>query len=195
MVKVIGITGGIGSGKSIVCKIFSILGIPIYDADSRAKWIITHNIQLKSAIIQLLGEQSYTNTGDYNREWVASQVFNNPDLLLKLNALVHPCVHEDARGWIAQKQNHPFLLYEAALMKAAGNANVFDKVIVVSSPIALRVKRVKERDKRSKAEIEAIMARQISDEERLNIADFVIQNDEKVPLLEQILILYKKLSA
>ncbi|MEA5401868.1 dephospho-CoA kinase [Arcicella sp. DC2W] len=193
MGKVIGITGGIGSGKSIICKIFSILGVPIYEADTRAKWLITNNVSLKASIVQLLGENAYKSNGDYHREWVASEVFNKPDLLLQLNALVHPAVHQDAREWIANNQHYPFVLYEAALMKAAGNGNVFDKVIVVTCPLSLRIERVKQRDKRSVEEIEAIIARQLPDEERLKIADFIIYNDEKTSLIEQVLALYYQL--
>lgn len=195
MAKVIGITGGIGSGKSLVCKIFSILGISIYEADTRAKWLVAHNIPLKNSIIQLLGENAYTASGDYNREWVASQVFNNADLLLQLNALIHPAVRQDARTWIEDHQQHSFVLYEAALMKAAGDGNAFDKVIVVDAPKALRIKRVKARDGRTEAAIEDIIARQISESKRLKIADFVINNDEKEPLLDQVLALYQKLKA
>ena len=187
--KLIGITGGIGSGKSIVCKVFATMSIPIYEADSRAKFLINNDLSLKKSIQNLLGEQSYTSTGEYNRAWVASQVFNNPDLLKQLNALVHPRVREDAENWIQQHSKSPFLLYEAALMKAAGEGNHFDKVIVVNAPIDLRIKRVQKRDNRSEQEIKDIIARQISDEERLKIADFVIENDEKIPLLEQILAL------
>ena len=185
--KLIGITGGIGSGKSIVCKVFATMGIPIYEADSRAKFLMNNDLSLKKSIQNLLGEQAYTPTGEYNRAWVASQVFNNPDLLKQLNAIVHPRVREDAENWVQQRSKSPFLLYEAAIMKAAGEGNHFDKVIVVNAPIELRIKRVQKRDNRSKQEIRDIIARQISDEERLKIADFVIKNDEKTPLLQQIL--------
>ena len=185
--KLIGITGGIGSGKSIVCKVFATMGIPIYEADSRAKFLINNDLSLKKSIQNLLGVQSYTPTGEYNRAWVASQVFNNPTLLQQLNALVHPRVREDAENWVQQHSKIPFLLYEAAMMKAAGEGNYFDKVIVVNAPINLRIKRVQERDNRSEREIRDIIARQISDEERLRMADFVIENDEKIPLLPQIL--------
>lgn len=185
--KIIGITGGIGSGKSIVCKVFTMLGIPIYEADSKAKSLMNNDLALKKSIQNLLGEQAYTPTGEYNRTWVASQVFKNPDLLKQLNAIVHPRVREDAEQWILQYSKAPFLLYEAALMKAAGDGNNFDKVIVVTAPINLRIKRVQKRDGRSEQEISDIIARQISDEERLKIADFVIENDEIKPLLEQVL--------
>ncbi len=193
MSKVIGITGGIGSGKSLVCKVFSVLGIPIYEADARAKYLISHDQLLKKSIIELLGEQAYLASGDYNRAWVASQVFGNPVLLSKLNALVHPKVRQDATDWIQQNQQTSFVLYEAALMKAAGDGNTFDKVIVVNAPVDLRIQRIKVRDQRSEAEIRAIIERQISEEERRKIADFTIENDEKQPLLPQILDLYEKL--
>ena len=185
--KIIGITGAIGSGKSIVCKVFATMGIPIYEADSRAKYLMNNDLALKKSIRNLLGEQAYTPTGEYNRAWVASQVFNNSDLLKQLNSIVHPRVREDAEKWILQYSKAPFLLYEAAIMKAAGDGNYFDKVIVVNAPINLRTKRVQKRDNRSEQEIRDIIARQISDKERLKIADFVIVNDEKIPLLQQIL--------
>ncbi len=185
--KLIGITGGIGSGKSIVCKVFATMGIPIYEADSRAKSFMNNDLYLKKLIKNLLGEQAYTPTGEYNRAWVASQVFNNPVLLKQLNAIVHPRVRDDSEQWIQQHSKVPFLLYEAAIMKAAGEGNHFDKVIIVNAPIGLRIKRVQKRDNRSEKEIKDIIARQISDEERLKIADFVIENDEEVPLLQQIL--------
>ncbi|MES2516849.1 MAG: dephospho-CoA kinase [Bacteroidota bacterium] len=193
MQKIIGITGGIGSGKSLVCKVFSILGIPIYDADSRAKWLMNNDLALKVAIQDLLGEQSYTSSGEYNRPWVASQVFSNPELLQQLNAVVHPRVRQDSQSWIQKYPKAPFLLYEAALMRAAGDGKFFDKVIVVNAPIELRIKRVQQRDKRTEQEIKDIIARQISDEERLKFADYVIDNDEKHPVLEQILCLYQEI--
>ena len=185
--KLIGITGGIGSGKSIVCKVFATMGVPIYEADLRAKFLINNDLSLKKSIQNLLGNQAYTSTGEYNRAWVASRVFNNPDLLKQLNAIVHPRVREDAENWVQQHSKSPFLLYEAAIMKAAGDGNYFDKVIVVNAPINLRIKRVQKRDNRSEQEIRDIIARQISDEERLRMADFVIENDEKIPLLPQVL--------
>ena len=189
--KIIGITGGIGSGKSLICKIFSTMNIPIYDADSRAKYLINNDLSLKNSIKNLLGENAYLPTGIYNRKWVASQVFNNPDLLKQLNSLVHPCVHKDSHDWVKKYSKSPFLIYEAALMKAAGDNNMFDKVIVVNAPINLRIQRIQVRDKRSEQEIKDIISRQISDEERLKIADYVIENDDKEPVLKQVLELYE----
>ena len=191
--KIIGITGGIGSGKSLICRIFSTMNIPIYEADSRAKYLINQDISLKKSIKNLLGNNAYTPMDEYNRAWVASQIFNNPDLLKQLNSLVHPCVHKDSHNWVKKYSKFPFLLYEAALMRAAGNNNMFDKVVVVSAPIDLRIKRIQTRDKRSEQEIKAIIAQQITDEERLKIADYIIENDDKKSVLYQVLELYEKL--
>ena len=193
--KIIGITGGIGSGKSLICRIFSTMNIPIYDADSRAKYLINKDIPLKKSIKNLLGDNAYTPTDEYNRAWVASQVFNNPDLLKQLNSLVHPCVQKDSHNWVKKYTKFPFLLYEAALMKAAGDDNMFDKVVVVNAPIELRIKRIQVRDKRSEQEIKAIIARQITDEERLTIADYIIENDDKKSVLEQVLEVYEKIKS
>lgn len=194
MARVIGITGGIGSGKSIICKIFSVLGIPIYEADSRAKWLIKNDFSLRASIIHLLGESAYYQNGEYNRGWVASEVFHKPDKLLQLNALVHPAVHQDAKDWVKSHQDSPFLVYEAALMNAAGNGNFFDKVIVVTCPLALRIQRIQKRDNRSITEIDAIISRQVPEEERLKFGDYIVINDEESSLLDQVLHLYEQLS-
>lgn len=192
---IIGITGGIGSGKSIVCRIFGVLGIPVYEADTRAKWLMNHDPQLKEQLIALLGSDAYTYTGEYNRAWVSSQVFDNQDLLLKLNAIVHPRVWQDSAAWVQQHSEAPYLLYEAAIMKAAGQGNAFRHVVMVSAPVELRVKRTLARDpQRSEQEVRAIIARQVSDEERLQIADFVVQNNDYQLLIPQVLHLHSLFS-
>lgn len=191
----VGITGGIGSGKSLVCRIFGVLGIPVYEADSRAKWLTTHDADLRESITALLGKNAYTPTGAYNRGWVAGQVFQHPAVLEKLNALIHPRVRQDGAGWVQQHAHAPYLLYEAALMRAAGDGNPFAKVIVVHAPLALRLQRILARDPhRSEADIRAIIANQMTDDERLKLADFVVENSEKAPLLDQVLVLHEKLS-
>ena len=185
--KKIGITGGIGSGKSIVCRLFSLLGIPVYEADERAKWLTQHDPVLRADIIRLLGPQAYDQLGNYNRAYVATQVFSNPDRLAALNALVHPRVFADTDRWV-QQQSAPYVLKEAALMKAAGNHNDLDAVVVVTAPLPLRIQRIRQRDpQRSESEIQAIIDRQISDEARLQLADYVVENDETSLLIPQIL--------
>jgi dephospho-CoA kinase len=192
----IGITGGIGSGKSTICRIFGVLGVPVYAADDRAKWLTQHDAGLRADIIQLLGQQAYHPSGAYNRPWVASQVFGNPEKLQALNALIHPKVWQDAAQWAQRHAQHHYLLYEAALMKAAGDGNAFSAVVVVEAPEALRIKRIRGRDPhRSEQEIRDIVARQISDQERSKIANYRIINDDTQPVIEQVLALHRLLSA
>lgn len=191
--KIIGVSGGIGSGKSMVCKIFATLGIPIYVADDRAKWLLNNDELLKNKVIKLLGIESYTPEGMYDRTWVAAQVFNNPTLLQALNAIVHPRVYEDTEEWAKQNANKPYVIKEAALFKKAGEGNNLDFLVVVTAPIELRVARVKQRDpQRSEQEINDIIARQMPDDKRLENADFVILNDEAHLLIPQVLSLHQQ---
>ncbi|MEZ0607439.1 dephospho-CoA kinase [Fibrella sp. WM1] len=190
--KKIGITGGIGSGKSTVCHVFRILNVPVYEADERAKWLTNHDPILKADIIRLLGPAAYDAAGQYNRAFVAAQVFTNPALLKQLNALVHPRVFADTARWADEHKQYPYVLKEAALMNAAGDGNDLDAVVVVTAPEPLRVARIRQRDpQRSTAEIQAIIDRQISEEARLKLADFVLINDEANLLLPQILRLHE----
>jgi len=194
--KQIGVTGGIGSGKSIVCQVFRALGVPVYVADDRAKWLIDHDPVLKADIVRLLGAEAYTTEEKYNRPWVASQVFQNPDLLQALNGLVHPRVMTDTLAWADQHRSCPYVIKEAALMKAAGDHNTLDKVVVVQAPIQLRIERIRQRDPhRSNVEIQAIIDRQMSDAERAKIADYVLINDDASLLLPQIVALHSLFSA
>lgn len=194
--KQIGVTGGIGSGKSIVCRVFRALGVPVYVADDRAKWLTDNDPVLKEAIRRLLGPDAYTTEGKYNRPWVASQVFRNADLLQALNGLVHPRVMTDTLAWIEQHRSFPYVIKEAALMKAAGDHNTLDKVVVVQAPVQLRVERIRQRDAhRSGTEIQAIIDSQMSDAERAKIADYVLMNDETNLLLPQIIALHSLFSA
>lgn len=187
----IGVTGGIGSGKSVVCHVFAALGIPVYEADTRAKWLTEHDPSLRTDVIRVLGPLAYDAQGRYNRAWVASQVFTNPTLLAQLNGVIHPRVLTDTLDWISQHTNAPYVVKEAALMRAAGDGNTLDKVIVVHAPVALRITRIRQRDpQRSEADIQAIIDRQISDDDRLKLADYVLMNDESQLLLPQILALH-----
>lgn len=189
----IGITGGIGSGKSIVCKVFSCLGISVYDADTRSKWLTNHDPEIRKRVVALLGSQAYDLAGEYNRPYVASVVFKDEAILKKLNGIIHPIVMQDTERWMSERKNEPYVIKEAAIMKAAGDGNTLDYVIVVQAPVDLRIQRILQRDKRTEAEIRSIIERQVSDESRNAIADFVIQNDENAALLPQILTLHKKI--
>ena len=193
--KQIGVTGGIGSGKSTVCRVFATLGVPVYYADERAKWLTEHDPILKADITRVLGSQSYNTLGKYNRSWVASQVFAEPVLLDQLNAVIHPRVMADTALWVSQQADQPYVIKEAALMRAAGDGNSLDKVIVVVAPAALRIDRIRARDPhRSLSEIQHIIDRQVSDEERLRTADCVLHNDESQLLLPQIVALHQEFS-
>ena len=189
----IGITGGIGSGKSTVCQVFRALEIPVYEADERAKWLTEHDPILKADIVRVLGSNAYDTLGQYNRSWVASQVFANPELLAALNAIIHPRVLADTATWVSQHADEPYVIKEAALMRAAGSGNSLDKVVVVQAPMTLRIERIRKRDPhRSDAEILNIIDRQVSDEERLQMADYVLENNETQLLLPQIIQLHEE---
>ena len=187
----IGITGGIGSGKSVVCKIFSCLQIPVYEADSRAKWLTNNNQEIREKVINLLGEKSYNSAGLYDSSYVASLVFKDEILLKKLNAIIHPVVMDDTEKWVLDKSSAVYVIKEAAIMNKAGDRNNLDYVIVVQAPVDLRIKRILYRDNRRKEEIKAIIERQISDEDRNKIADFVINNDETSAIIPQVLKLHQ----
>lgn len=191
MLKV-GITGGIGSGKSLVAKMFSTLGIPVYESDQRAKWLIELDQDIVSEIRELLGNEAYNEEGKYDKVFVSKAVFQNQELLEKLNQIVHPRVRQDFEDWVLM-QNAPFVLKEAAIMNR--NAGL-DKIIVVLSPKSLRIKRLLKRDAhRNLSEIEKVISYQKTDKEFLEMADFVINNDDKELVIPQVLEVHKKLTS
>jgi dephospho-CoA kinase len=189
----IGITGGIGSGKSLVCKIFQVLGVPVYDADSRAKDLMTTDGILISAIKKEFGELSYQKDGSLNRQYLSESVFKDEVRLNVLNQLVHPRVGDDYQRWINEHRGHAYVLKEAALLFEAESYKVLDKVIVVHAPVELRIARVRTRDKhRTDEQIRDIMAKQMPDQEKLKRADFVIHNDESRFVTTQVLDLHQQ---
>lgn len=191
MLKV-GITGGIGSGKSLVAKIFSTLGVPVYESDQRAKWLIEHHETIISEIRELLGDEAYNEEGKYNKQFVSTAVFQNEELLKSLNQIVHPRVRQDFEDWVLM-QNAPFVLKEAAIMNR--NAGL-DKIIVVLSPKSLRIKRLLKRDAhRNLSEIEKVISNQKTAKEFLELADFVINNDDIELVIPQVLEVYEKLTS
>lgn len=191
----IGITGGIGTGKSIVCKIFELLGIPIYDADARAKWLLTHDEELIKQVKQHFGENVYLSANDnqLDKKFLSDRIFKNPNQLDLLNNLVHPKVMDDHEKWQKNNIHHPYIIKEAALLYESGSYKYLDKVITVYAPVPLRIERILKRDPhRTESDVKAIMAAQISDEEKVKKADYVIYNDEKKMLLPQVLELHNK---
>lgn len=187
----IGITGGIGSGKSLVCRIFHALGVPVYDADSRAKAVMTTDGILVSAIKKEFGVLSYRKDGSIDREYLAREVFNNAERLKLLNNLVHPRVALDFEYWVNEQKSN-YILKEAALLFEAKSYTTMDKVIVVFAPEELRIKRVLQRDlHRTKEQIKEIIQNQLQEEEKLKRADFVIMNDETKLVIPQVLELHR----
>lgn len=186
----IGITGGIGAGKSIVCKMFSALGIPFYDADSAAKRIMVDNKALVTQIKQAFGDDAYFPDGKLNRDFLAKQVFANGDKVTMLNGLVHPAVASHFTDWV-HAQNAPYVLKEAALLFEAGSYKKLDKTILIHAPVEVRVVRVMERDPfRTRQEIEAILGKQWPEEQKIALADHVIVNDGIQPVLPQVIVLH-----
>jgi dephospho-CoA kinase len=187
MIKV-GITGGIGSGKTYVCKLFDCMGIPVYDADQRAKKLMTSNKILKNAIISLLGREAYFLNGRLNRKYIAESVFKNAKLLQSLNALVHPAVAKDGEEWFnqAEKQGHKYAVKEAALLIESQSYKLLDKLIVVTAPLELRISRVMKRDKSTRENVLTRISKQMSDDEKIKFADFTIVNDGEKSVIEQV---------
>ncbi len=190
MLKV-GITGGIGSGKSTVSHIFETLGIPVYYADDAAKRLMTEDEGLKQQVQQLFGDAAYTN-GELNRAYLSAQVFNNPDKLAMLNAMVHPATIADAAKWM-QQQTAPYAIKEAALIFESGAQENLDKVIGVFAPKAVRIKRVMGRDGITREEVMARMNKQINETIKMRLCDYVITNDEHQLLIPQVLAVHKLL--
>jgi dephospho-CoA kinase len=190
----VGVTGGIGSGKSLICRIFTVLGVPVYDADSRAKRLMTTDGILISQIQKEFGNLSYHPDGKLNTDYLGKVAFNNTDQLDKLNSLVHPRVASDYKEWVERQEGKSYLIKEAALLFEAGSAKMLDKIIVVSAPEALRIERTRRRDPhRTEPDIKKIIASQMEDKEKIKLADFVIINDETSLVTPQVLNLHERL--
>jgi dephospho-CoA kinase len=193
----IGITGGIGVGKSVVAMIFNQLGVPIYDADTRAKWLLTHDLLLIKEIKENFGEEAYLPTGELNKRHLAEQVFIDNDKIRIMNNLVHPKVGLDSQYWLeANSGKYPYLLKEAALLYESGSDKGLDKIIVVTAPLEVRLARIQARDpQRSREEILGIVEKQMPESEKIAKADFLIQNDGTQALIPQVLELHQRLLA
>ena len=192
MLKV-GITGGIGSGKSTVAHIFETLGIPVYYADDAAKKLMNEDEGLKQEVKQLFGDGAYTS-GQLNRAFVAAQVFNNPEKLAMLNSIVHPATIADAEKWMRQ-QSAPYAIKEAALIFESGAQENLDKVICVFAPKAIRIKRVMDRDGITREEVLSRMNKQINETIKMRLCNYVITNDEQQLLIPQVLAVHQELLA
>ncbi len=190
----IGLTGGIGSGKSTVAALFELQGIPVYRADDAAKRLLNEDPALKAEVIRLFGPESYTPEG-LNRAHLSRQAFSNPELLSALNNLVHPATIRDARAWMQQQAGAPYALKEAALIFETASDEGLDKVIGVYAPAAMRIHRVMERDGVSRDEVISRMNRQISETIKMRLCDYVIRNDGSELLIPQVMQLHETLLA
>ena len=189
--KKIGITGGIGSGKTYVASVFQSLGIPIFNADIQAKKIMTYSGKLRKLVKEEFGNDIYKDA-DLNKEKLSSIVFSNSDKLQKLNSLVHPIVNQEFNRW-AKKKTSPYVIKEAAILFESNSHIGLDAVICVSASLDLRMKRLLNRDDYSEKEIKKRIENQISQEEKQKLSDYIIVNDEKELLLPKIIRIHKEL--
>jgi dephospho-CoA kinase len=188
--KRIGLTGGIGSGKSTVARIFEVLNIPVYYADAASKRLMNEDEELKDKIKKAFGEDAYIN-GELNRKYLSDRVFNDSQKINLLNSLVHPATIKDALEWM-RMQKAPYVIKEAALIFESGSNRDLDYVIGVKSPIDLRVKRSMARDNISEDQVHARMNKQMDEEAKIRLCDYVIENDEQQMLIPQVLALHGK---
>jgi dephospho-CoA kinase len=188
----IGLTGGIGSGKTTVAKVLEVLGIPVYYADEAAKELMYKNELLKQQLIFHFGKDTYFEDGQLNRKHLSSIVFADKEKLELLNSLVHPVTIADAKEWFS-KQTAPYVIKEAALLFESGTAEGLDYIIGVTAPVTLRIKRVMDRDNVTADEVKRRMNNQLDDSIKMKLCDFVLQNNEQQLLLPQIVQLHEEL--
>lgn len=189
----VGITGGIGSGKTTVCKVFEVLGIPVFYADTEAKNMMVEDELLVEDIKSTFGKESYFENGKLNNKHIASIVFNSEGELAKLNALVHPAVFRAFDRWEANvNPNAPYTLKEAALLFESGSYKMCDTTILVTAPPDVKINRVMQRDNSTAEQVKARMDKQMSDDEKAKMANHFIMNDEAHSIIEQVLALHKE---
>lgn len=189
----IGITGGIGTGKSTVCHVFETLGIPVFYADTVAKEIMVQDAILIAGVIEAFGQESYLGAGALNNKYIAGIVFNDRDALAKLNALVHPAVFRAFDQWMLNiPANTPYVLKEAALLFESGSYQACDLTIAVTAPLQTKISRVIKRDGLTEEQVRARIDKQMSDEEKIKMAGFLIRNDDSQSVILQVLELHRQ---
>ena len=191
MIK-IGLTGGIGSGKSYVANFFSKLGIPVYNSDERGKHLMRNDVLVKEKLIEAFGPESFTLKG-LNREFLSRLVFNDRNKLETINKIVHPAVQSDFEQWVQKNANSPYVIKEAAILIESGAYKTLNSLIVVTAPTAIRISRVIERDNMSKSDIEKRIANQMSDQDRISYGNFIINNDGIMLVKKQVHEIHNKI--
>ncbi|MDT7830692.1 dephospho-CoA kinase [Pricia sp. S334] len=190
--RYVGLTGGIGSGKTTVARLFTELGVPVYNSDNRAKELMESSPQIKRALKALFGKQAYTEKG-LNKAFISEQVFNDESLLKKLNSIVHPAVRKDFLAW-TEIQDTEYVIQEAAIIFEIGTADFYDQIILVIAPENIRKERVmKRKPETSLASIEARMQNQWKDERKIDVSDYVIQNLDLKDTEQQVLDIHRDL--
>lgn len=187
----IGITGGIGSGKSTVAKVFEVLGIPVYYADEAARRVMNEDEEVRKQIIQHFGASSYKNN-QLDRAYIGSQVFNDKKKLELMNSLVHPATIRDSENWM-QRQTTPYAIKEAAIIFESGTQDQYDYIIGVTAPVSLRLLRAMKRDGSTREQVLARMEKQIQDVIKMRLCDFVVYNDEQQAIIPQVIKLHERL--
>lgn len=188
---VVGLTGGIGSGKTTISKYFSALGIPVFIADEEAKRLMHNSKVIKRKLVQLFGELAYVD-GTLNRSYLASKIFTDKGLLSKMNAIVHPKVAAHFKSWLKQ-QKGPYIIKEAAIIFENNLQSQYDYIITVVADEDLRINRVIKRDNASKAKIESIIKNQLSDKDKIEKSDFVITNNDLEIAKTQVLEIHQRI--
>ncbi len=188
----IGITGGIGSGKSVVCNIFRVLEIPVFDADREAKNLMNTDKELRDKIIHFFGKDAYNANNELQRQYISAMVFNNPEKLKQLNSIVHPVVIEYFPRWAERYRHLPYVIKEAAIMFESGSHRQNDYTIMVYADMETRINRVTRRDSISREQVFARMQNQMPEEEKKELSDFVIYNQEDSLLIPQVLELHRR---
>jgi dephospho-CoA kinase len=189
---IVGLTGGIGSGKSTVAKIFYQLGIPVYDADSRSKNIVNTNIEIKNFLKNEFGNDIYISENQLDTKKLAKYIFNNKELLQKVNSIIHPKVNEDFKIW-SENQKSKYVIKEAAILFESGSYKQTDKIITVTAPVNVRIERVCKRDNTNEEQVKSRINNQMSDEEKIKKSHFVIYNDNSKLLIPQIINIHNQI--
>ena len=189
---ILGITGGIGSGKSVVCRLLQLMGVPVYSSDDETKRLMVRDEVIRTGLISLLGPEAYQGEA-LNKPLIAKYLFASADHAATINALIHPRVKQGFRRWVADHAGHPVVAIESAILVEAGFTDVVDSVVLVTAPLETRIRRAMQRDAASRQQIEQRVERQMADEERSSTAHHIIQNDDFVPLIPQVLALIASL--
>lgn len=190
---IIGVTGGIGSGKSYICRIISSLGFPVYNCDAEAKKLMNTNKYIINSLKQLIGENSYDSEGNLNKSIIAQFLFANEENAHKINSVVHPVVKEDFRSW-ASSQNADLIFMESAILFESGFNDVVDNVITITAPPETRIERTIRRDNTTREQVIARMNQQMQDEERVRLSDYIICNNTNDNVEQQIKTIIETLS-